>query len=452
MEDAVSVKPFKVIIVGGSVAGLTLANALERAGVDYVLLEKRDVAPNRGQSILVLPCTALVFEQLGINKTLDEVCVPLKMREHWDAKMNMFCASDELWLLYQKANRPMRFIDRYRFLGSMYAGIEDKTRIHSREGLVSFSETADGVTVLTDKGNTFEGSILIGADGVHSEVRKQLAAQIEACDPKSAVILNKGFKTRYACLTAMSWNHFRDDPRRQLLADGIVNNSYHEKERIGGISSSGVRGTDGKPGQLVWSAYIPLDVLGKEPCAEYPSPKFDQSDIDIFMKKYGHLHLCPDYTFNDCYDTLIGASIICMEENVLPARWHSGARVMLLGDAVHKATANLGMGGNLCIDDVCRLTNGLLPLLQRTGNAPSAPELAKVFDACESKGRGRAKFVYNASAFFCGFETMSSWYARFVKWVFPLIPSSLKMRVFAIFDGGAPKLDFLPVPLAAFKA
>lgn len=95
-------KPFKVIIAGGSVSGLTLANALERAGVDFVLLEKRDIAPIKGQTIFVLPCTALVFAQLGIDKTLDEVCIPLKMREHWDSQMRMFCASDELWLLYQK--------------------------------------------------------------------------------------------------------------------------------------------------------------------------------------------------------------------------------------------------------------------------------------------------------------------------------------------------------------
>lgn len=102
MEDMPSPKPFKVIIAGGSVAGLTLANALERAGIDFLLLEKRDIAPNVGQSILVLPCSALVFEQLGINKTLDDVCVPLRTREHWDAQMNKFCTSDELWLLYKE--------------------------------------------------------------------------------------------------------------------------------------------------------------------------------------------------------------------------------------------------------------------------------------------------------------------------------------------------------------
>ncbi|KAJ4417057.1 hypothetical protein N0V82_006411 [Gnomoniopsis sp. IMI 355080] len=451
MESSATLNTFRVIIAGGAVAGLTLANALDRAGIDFVLLEKRDVAPNVGQSILVLPCTALVFEQLGLNKTLDEVCVPLRMREHWDSRMKKFCASDELWLLYQKAKRPARFIDRYRFLKSMYDGIKDKSKIRSREGLVSFIETPDGVTVRTDKDNVYEGSILIGADGVHSEVRNQIAALIAGHDPKSAHILTKGFKTRYACLTATSWNHFADDPRRQLLADGIVNNSYHEKERIGGISSPGVPAREGQPGQLFWSAYIPLDVLGKQPCAEYPSPRFNQSDLDTFIKKYGHLKLCPDYTFNDCYRTLIGASIICMEENVLPTRWNSGGRVMLLGDAVHKATANLGMGGNLCVDAVCRLMNGLLPLLQRTGDAPSTQQLTKLFDGCERQGRSRAKFVYYASSFFCGFETMSSWYAHIVKWTFPLIPSSLKMQVFAIFDGGAPKLDFLPVPKAEFK-
>lgn len=345
----------------------------------------------------------------------------------------------------------MRFIDRYRFLLLIYNGIKDKSKIRTREGLVSFIETSDGVTVRTDKGNVYEGSILVGADGVHSEVRNQLSALIAEKDPKSARILAKGFKTRYACLTAMSWNHFADDPKRQLLADGIVNNSYHDKERIGGISASGIPAREGQPGQLAWSVYIPLDILGKQPCAEYPSPRFGQADIDMFMEKYGHLRQCPDYTFNDCYKTLIGASIICMEENVLPARWNSGGRVMLLGDAVHKSTANLGMGGNLCIDDVCRLMNGLLPLLKRTSGVPSTQQLAGLFDACEKEGRPRANFVYYASSFFCGFETMTSWYARIFKWVFPLIPSSLKMKVFAIFDEGAPKLDFLPVPLAEFK-
>lgn len=83
---APSGRPFKVIIAGGSVGGLTLANALEKAGIDFELLEKRDVAPQLGQSILMMPCTNLVHEQLGIEKPIREIAFPLEIREHYDAK------------------------------------------------------------------------------------------------------------------------------------------------------------------------------------------------------------------------------------------------------------------------------------------------------------------------------------------------------------------------------
>ena len=46
---------FKAIIVGGSVAGLTLAHTFDSAGIDYVLLEARDmVAPPVGATSKIL--------------------------------------------------------------------------------------------------------------------------------------------------------------------------------------------------------------------------------------------------------------------------------------------------------------------------------------------------------------------------------------------------------------
>ncbi|KAK7739199.1 hypothetical protein SLS53_005836 [Cytospora paraplurivora] len=436
MADETSRKPFKVIIAGGSIAGLTLANALERANIDYVLLEKRDVAPNIGQSLLVLPCTSLVLEQLGIADLLKQIAIPIHTREHYDGDGKLFCSSDELWQLYKKSQRPMRFVDRYRFLFSLIDGIKDKTKVHSREGVVSFTETEDGVTVRTDQGNIYEGSILVGADGVHSEVRKQIAALTE--DPKRHKILTNGFITRYACLTAVSNNHFIDDPERPFLADGIITNSYHDKEKVGGLSAVGTAG------QLIWTFYLPVEHT------EYPSPRYTQDDVDEVIKKYGHIRPHPNFSLSDIYKNKIGATLIAMEENVLPTKWHSGKRVVLIGDAVHKATANLGMGGNLCIDDVCRLVNGLDPLLKQNPT-PTTQELVKVFDEYQREAVPRALFVNRASAFFCGFETQTAWYATVFKWIFPWIPSSIKMKVFSNFDAAAPSIKYLTIPEAKFE-
>lgn len=67
MKSSMEGKPFKVIIVGGGVAGLTLANCLKLANIDYVLLEARgDIAPQVGASIGILPNGCRIFDQLGV--------------------------------------------------------------------------------------------------------------------------------------------------------------------------------------------------------------------------------------------------------------------------------------------------------------------------------------------------------------------------------------------------
>jgi FAD dependent monooxygenase len=59
--------PFKAIIVGGSVAGLTLAHMFSKAHIDYTLLEARDtISPQLGASIVIMPNGARILDQLGV--------------------------------------------------------------------------------------------------------------------------------------------------------------------------------------------------------------------------------------------------------------------------------------------------------------------------------------------------------------------------------------------------
>src|SRR4051812_30216048 len=57
---------FKVIIAGGSIAGLTLAKMLETVGIDFLVLEAYpEIAPQVGASIGLCPNGLRVLDQIG---------------------------------------------------------------------------------------------------------------------------------------------------------------------------------------------------------------------------------------------------------------------------------------------------------------------------------------------------------------------------------------------------
>jgi hypothetical protein len=69
---------FKVIIVGGSIAGLTLAHCLDRLGIEHIVLEKgSDPAPQLGASIGILPNGARVLDQLQLYSEVEQYTEPL---------------------------------------------------------------------------------------------------------------------------------------------------------------------------------------------------------------------------------------------------------------------------------------------------------------------------------------------------------------------------------------
>ncbi|MBZ6432867.1 MAG: FAD-dependent oxidoreductase [Acinetobacter pittii] len=70
-------KQFKVVIVGGGIAGPTLALMLERNGIDFVVLEAYgSIAPQVGASFGVLPNGFRILDQLGCYESV------LKMAEY----------------------------------------------------------------------------------------------------------------------------------------------------------------------------------------------------------------------------------------------------------------------------------------------------------------------------------------------------------------------------------
>jgi FAD dependent monooxygenase len=79
-----SPKPdFKVIIVGGSVSGLTLAHCLYHAGIDFIVLEKgSEIAFGGGASIGLQPHGLRILDQMGMYPSILATTKPIHEAVH----------------------------------------------------------------------------------------------------------------------------------------------------------------------------------------------------------------------------------------------------------------------------------------------------------------------------------------------------------------------------------
>lgn len=83
--DTLFPKPFRVIIIGAGIVGLTLSHALQLAKVDHVVLEKNGkVVSVRGAAVIIWPNAERIFDQLGfLPKILDSTTPVTKEYRRW---------------------------------------------------------------------------------------------------------------------------------------------------------------------------------------------------------------------------------------------------------------------------------------------------------------------------------------------------------------------------------
>jgi 2-polyprenyl-6-methoxyphenol hydroxylase-like FAD-dependent oxidoreductase len=59
-------------------------------------------------------------------------------------------------------------------LKTIYGNLKDKSKVLVNKGIASVEHSKSGVTAICDDGSTYQGDILIGADGVRSTVREEM--------------------------------------------------------------------------------------------------------------------------------------------------------------------------------------------------------------------------------------------------------------------------------------
>lgn len=166
---------FKVAIVGGSVAGLALALHLEKLGIDFVVLEAySEIAPQVGASIGLAPNGLKICQQLGFYEEVKSISVSVADLVVRNGNGDKIWEHRLLEEIRKQHGYDLLFTERQKFLQVIYNKFQDKTKLLTNQRVAKIEELDDKVQLHTTVGRLFEADIVIGADGVHSPVRKEM--------------------------------------------------------------------------------------------------------------------------------------------------------------------------------------------------------------------------------------------------------------------------------------
>ena len=169
----------KVLIAGGGIGGLTLALCLDRVGIECEVFEATPEFQPLGVGINLLPHSVRVLSLLGLLEAIEQTAIATAELSYYSKHGKRIwteprgVAAGYRWPQFSihRGELQMRLLQRVREC----IGAE---RVHAGHALASFYERASGVeATFADRRSgqtvaTVSGDVLVGADGVHSAVRK----------------------------------------------------------------------------------------------------------------------------------------------------------------------------------------------------------------------------------------------------------------------------------------
>ncbi|KAL2817621.1 hypothetical protein BJX63DRAFT_429666 [Aspergillus granulosus] len=415
-------KSFKVIIVGGSIAGLTLAHCLDRAQIDYVILERRtEVAPQEGASLGIMPNGARILQQLGLYSKLEELIHPLK-EAHLNYPDGFSYTSQYPRLLRERFGYPLAFLDRQKVLELLGASLPSPDKLHVDTKVVQVEEMADSVRVHASSGVCYDGDIVVGADGVHSVVREEmwrLSGTSSANEKKRMLV-------QYACVFGIS------SPLPKLPAGKQIT-CYNNDWSILSVV--------GKNGRLYWFLFYKLD----QKYDYMTAPRVSTEDAMHRCSELAREPFWRHITFGDVWGARETFNVTRLDEYVLP-EW-TYRNIICIGDSAHKIAPHTGQGANCAIEDATALANALQQLLRdRVMNRPSPHEIKQVLNNVAAARRARMNNVAHAAKMSMRLQALDGILCRLVaRYYFPYAGDMLAdLASKGIAD--APVMGYLPLP------
>lgn len=292
-------KAFKVIIVGGGVGGLALAGCLQRANIDYVLLEAREmVDPQMGQSICILPSGFRILDQLGYYEELEAGTAMLKYSANRDVAGNLIQPKDkDVQLLKSRSGYGGCFGDRQFLLQILYKYIQDKSKVLTNKKLATIEDLPNGVKAFCTDGSVYEGDIVVGADGTFSKVRQEMWRLADAKDPGFISDKERNcMSAEYRCI------YGKCDPIPGFSILGDFNVNYMKDRSIMSVGSP-------RDGFYIFASEK-MDKTYRWPNI----PRFTEQDAEAFGQKHADIAILPGLTFGEIWKRMTEHRLVALGE------------------------------------------------------------------------------------------------------------------------------------------
>ena len=163
-----------IVVVGAGPTGLTLACALRSAGVPARVVDAASGPATTSRALGVLPRGVEVLDRLGALADLPERSLPMN-------QVIVSASGNELMRLQlrQRARlggRPGLLISQAEIEGALRRRLSELGgKVEWARAVTTVAQDANSVAVRLNEGVTVRASWLVGCDGAHSTVRKEVA-------------------------------------------------------------------------------------------------------------------------------------------------------------------------------------------------------------------------------------------------------------------------------------